>query len=393
MIICPNCSRENENHYKFCLGCGTELSQANAQVTIPPEASPRPEPRPTPMAPPMATALPVGPPMGPPVAAPVMTGRPTTKPPTQRLIDSIAPAGAAPPPSDAMLRRPDLDAEAELGTINRGAFVNLPGADPTVIGAQERFNASPTRNCRACNAVVPEGFKFCGVCGTRYEPPAVARPVQSTVSAQLVLIHPDGTEGEVFPLGEGDTVIGRDSAIELFADDPFLSPRHATFHIAKGRLTLRDDGSLNGVFVRITSEVELGHRDMFRVGQQLLRFEDMRQVAPVVGTADDGTITYGSPNRGIWGRLATVVSRDATAAIWTLSEDVVHLGRERGDVLFPQDGFVSGSHCRLSTRQGRFFLEDPGSTNGTYFRVKGEYTLAPNDLLLLGQQLFRFHLS
>ena len=30
MIICPNCSRENEDHYKFCLGCGTELSKAAA---------------------------------------------------------------------------------------------------------------------------------------------------------------------------------------------------------------------------------------------------------------------------------------------------------------------------------------------------------------------------
>ena len=26
MIVCPNCSRENEDHYKFCLGCGTELT-------------------------------------------------------------------------------------------------------------------------------------------------------------------------------------------------------------------------------------------------------------------------------------------------------------------------------------------------------------------------------
>ena len=37
MIICPNCSRENEDHYKFCLGCGTELSKAAA-------AKPKPAP-------------------------------------------------------------------------------------------------------------------------------------------------------------------------------------------------------------------------------------------------------------------------------------------------------------------------------------------------------------
>ena len=50
---------------------------------------------------------------------------------------------------------------------------------------------------------------------------------------------------------------------------------------------------------------------------------------------------------------------------------------------------MSGAHCIVSTRQGRFFLSDQGSTNGTYLRVKGEQTLNEGDLLLLGQQLFR----
>ncbi|HTJ81469.1 MAG TPA: zinc ribbon domain-containing protein, partial [Polyangiaceae bacterium] len=25
MIICPKCTKENQDHYKFCLGCGAEL--------------------------------------------------------------------------------------------------------------------------------------------------------------------------------------------------------------------------------------------------------------------------------------------------------------------------------------------------------------------------------
>ena len=50
MIICPNCSRENEDHYKFCLGCGTELSKvvrADAPTALPaarPIAAPAPRP-------------------------------------------------------------------------------------------------------------------------------------------------------------------------------------------------------------------------------------------------------------------------------------------------------------------------------------------------------------
>lgn len=455
MIVCPNCDRENENHYKFCLGCGTELSQSNARPTIPPPsegeaAAPVPLAEPVPIAPalPVATALPSPSPAAdaPPQAeeAPPRTalpraailkpadrsaaGRkappndaeaerasaptrpelpprrdsgslihrsgaaapPMSKPITQPIFDSRAPTHAPPQMS---AERPDIDAEADLGTINRGVFVGLPGSEATVIGRDSAYGAvAEPRACRACSAVVPEGFKFCGVCGSRYEPPAMASPVKPSHQVSLVLIHPDGTEGARVSLPAGDSVIGRDSSEPLFAEDPFLSPRHATIHVGDGRLTLRDENSLNGVFVRITREIELTHRDMFRVGQQLLRFEDMRNVMPVVQPADDGTVTYGSPNRGTWGRLAAVVAQESVAEVWTLTGDVVHIGRERGDVLFPQDGFVSGAHCSLSTRQGRFYLSDPGSTNGTYVRTKGEYNLMPNDLLLLGQQLFRLDL-
>jgi hypothetical protein len=34
MIACPNCSKENQDHYKFCLGCGAKLA-APAPVTPP----------------------------------------------------------------------------------------------------------------------------------------------------------------------------------------------------------------------------------------------------------------------------------------------------------------------------------------------------------------------
>ncbi|MEZ4468188.1 MAG: FHA domain-containing protein [bacterium] len=243
------------------------------------------------------------------------------------------------------------------------------------------------RRCRACNTVVPAGFKFCGVCGSRYD---VATPaVNPSARVQLILVHPDGTEGESFDLPTGECTIGRGQGLPLFADDPFLAPRHATFHHGAGRLTVRDEGSLNGVFVRLRAEVELVHRDLFRVGQQLLRFEDLRHVRALVPAATDGTLTFGSPTRGAWGRLSSLVAVDTPAQAWTLAGGQVLIGRERGDIRFPGDGFVSGSHCMISTRQGRYFLADQGSTNGTYLRLKGEQAISDDDLLLLGQQLFR----
>ena len=423
MIVCPNCSRQNEDHYKFCLGCGTELSKALAQ----PSPSPGPEPT-TPT--PMPTALPQSTPVAPrtptdPPAAPA--------PPVEDLAPPIAEGAeetddASPVPADGSIDLPfDVepdDGDAGQQTINEAppamarpvpASIEprptpraaMPAVVPTT-GKRIPRPSSPaqsatspdSRMCQSCGAVVPEGFKFCGVCGTRYEAPA-AHPessyapsaVAGEAAAVLVLIHPDGSEGDRFGLSGGETTIGRSHDAPLFAEDPFLSPKHATFFFVKNQLFVRDDGSLNGVFIRIKAEIELFHWDMFRVGQQLLRFEEMSQVRPVQPGAGDGTTVMGSPLRGAWGRLSSVVAIDTNASVWNLRKPDEHIGRERGDIVFPEDGFVSGGHCKLATRDGRYFLADLQSTNGSYLRIKGEGILAPGDLILLGQQLFKVEMS
>ena len=62
---------------------------------------------------------------------------------------------------------------------------------------------------------------------------------------------------------------------------------------------------------------------------------------------DDGTDVMGSPNPGYWGRLALIVGRDQDGSAFPLFGDAVTLGRERGDILFPEDGYVSGQHARV----------------------------------------------
>ena len=67
----------------------------------------------------------------------------------------------------------------------------------------------------------------------------------------------------------------------------------------------------------------------------------------------------------------------------------VNIGRERGHVLFPEDGYVSGLHCSLTLKEDQIFLTDLGSSNGTFIRIKGEREVTAGDILLMGQQLFR----
>jgi pSer/pThr/pTyr-binding forkhead associated (FHA) protein len=101
----------------------------------------------------------------------------------------------------------------------------------------------------------------------------------------------------------------------------------------------------------------------------------------------------GSPSKGYVGRIALVIGRETTGNAFPIPDQGIHLGRERGDVLFPEDGYVSGLHCRLSWEGGRLFMTDLGSSNGSFIRLKEEVEVKNGDVLLMGQQLFRVAMS
>jgi pSer/pThr/pTyr-binding forkhead associated (FHA) protein len=218
--------------------------------------------------------------------------------------------------------------------------------------------------------------------------PQAAKPASVPASAQrgnLVLIRPDGSEGDSMPLTDS-TPVGRQVG-GVFGSDLYLSPRHATFLFEGAQLFVRDDESLNGVYVRIDRDapVELLENSVFRIGQELIRFN---AIIPVPVGAD-GVEVMGSPDPGYIGRLSLVVGRTTAGNSFPIPPQGLHLGRERGDLIFPEDGYVSGLHARVHSENGRVFLTDIGSSNGTFVRVLGRRPLRSGDLVLIGQQLFR----
>lgn len=202
---------------------------------------------------------------------------------------------------------------------------------------------------------------------------------------KLVLINPDGSEGSSFPLLDGSTAVGRSSG-RLFSGDAFLSPLHATFVLKGDTCTVRDEQSLNGVYVKLARDrpARLAHGDVFRIGQEIMRFETIPEPEPV-----DGVEIMGSLNPGYLGRICLVIGRESIGHAHTVAPDGMYVGRERGDVIFPEDGYVSGLHCRIHREGNSVSLTDIGSSNGTFLRVRGERRVANGELVLMGQQLFR----
>ena len=353
MITCPKCGKDNQDHYKFCLGCGAELPREVAPKPFSPQTPPhglKPQAVPAPRA-----------------------DAPRGDAPTAAVVI------AAPAPAPAVVT------------------ATPPAVVPT---------ASTPVVCPQCGHINSTGNLFCGSCGFRLggaPPPApgaaaainaikgsgASIAAADAIGGNVVLtaLRADGSEAGHYRLPAGTQVLGRETG-SIFAGDSYLSPRHATFRQpAVGRLLVKDEDSLNGVYKKLTRDVpvEVKPNGIFRIGQEIIRFEPLAPEPP----SPDGVERLGAPSTGYVGRIALIIGRDATGNAFPLPERGVQLGRERGDVLFPEDGYVSGLHGRLTCENGRVMLTDLGSSNGSFIRLTEETELQSGDVLLMGQQLFR----
>src|SRR2546428_821965 len=66
------------------------------------------------------------------------------------------------------------------------------------------------------------------------------------------------------------------------------------------------------------------------------------------------------------------------------------IGRQDGDIRFPDDVFLSPLHAKISWEQDALVVRDLGSRNGTWVFLESAHRLADGDLLLIGSQVIRF---
>ena len=130
---------------------------------------------------------------------------------------------------------------------------------------------------------------------------------------------------------------------------------------------------------------------MFYIGRELIRFETLlpeeRDPPPVF---EHGVRVFGSTPRESWGRLRQLTSSGTTRDLWHLCRAEVRIGREEGDIVFPDDEFMSRRHAVLTRHGNRVRIEDQHSSNGTYVRLRGDRELSPSDVVRIGDQVLRF---
>ena len=273
--------------------------------------------------------------------------------------------------------------------------------------------------CPSCHAENPEGMRFCVECGGSLEggqaskgasqlqgeaasgrvepvdvdreppPPSDAAQKQSPWDIQMVSINEDGTDGKSIPLNFLETTVGRDGD-DRFPTDAFLSPRHARFHIDDGQLFIEDLYSLNGTFIKLRDETRLTPGDTILMGRQVLRFERFDQSITPKTKSSDGTRYMGSPAPGGNFKVLQVGIGGVVQNVYCLPEAGAVLGREKGDIVFPHDKFMSGRHAQIYPGDdGHSYLVDLNSSNGTWTKIWEKTALDDGDYIFMGQQLFR----
>lgn len=116
--------------------------------------------------------------------------------------------------------------------------------------------------CSECGAAVSSTASFKPVGGT--EPDAVVEPVEGPV----LIVRKGPQLGENFYLDGPRFSVGRDPSSDIFLNDMTVSRAHAVLTVVSGKVTVRDEKSLNGTYVNgvCVDEAALNDGDVLQVG-------------------------------------------------------------------------------------------------------------------------------
>ncbi len=194
---------------------------------------------------------------------------------------------------------------------------------------------------------------------------------------QAFLVHliSGNVEAEEFAVNKnGITTIGRKDCNVNFPEDMLMSGRHASISHGPEGYFLRDDGSTNGVFIKLKEArpTEIFHGTVVRIGRQMLLFD-----------AENGGYSF--------------IHIDAAGKPlnrYELSTQTIVAGRQAPDVnLDHEDMTLSRRHLSITIKDRKILVKDLGSANGSFLKIKNSVPLELDDQFRIGQQLFKFNLK
>ena len=399
-IVCARCETYAVLGTTACVSCGNALAlDQNAPISAPVSSKVPPTTREERVAPPRADVLPASRPEASPKAGAVSarpgsgsaTGASASKAPDRAPVSRSDPraeptASSEPPPRSVRGPAPSRSS---------GGYAT-PAKSSKGKSVEELMDQAKNFVCRSCSTAVPLGHKFCGRCGAAVPPEILqARTqffgqLQAPGKAKLILIRGEGVEGLSYQLNADHHVVGRTGQL-VFPDDPFVSPTHADFFYRNGKLIVKDEGSTNGVYLRVKGTVDVQPDDFFLAGEQVFRIDATPKPSDQPGP--DGTYFYSSPKHQSPFRITQMLQGGSSGMTVCARGSSLQIGREGGDLNFPSDLYMSAAHCKIEEAGGKFMLTDMNSRNGSYVRLKAERELAHGDYVFIGRKLLRVEIT
>ena len=220
--------------------------------------------------------------------------------------------------------------------------------------------------------------------------PAVGRTEGLTHPPKLQLVGRSGTVDAEHAITQEGLTIGRSEANINFPDDCGMESIHAEVLARGDQVWVRDCNGAGNLYVRVVATYALENGNVIIVGSQLLQF---RKDPDIVAAAARLGKTLPAVTRLLNEPAAEFVQLNRNNSVgvdvYPLSLEEVRFGRVSGLYTFPDDEHMSRVHARVFRRGEDFYLEDLGSRNGTFIRVRGKAPIPIGAQILVSHQTFR----
>ncbi len=187
-----------------------------------------------------------------------------------------------------------------------------------------------------------------------------------------------------------ELTIGRSEADVIFPDDLAMAPKSLRVYLEDGQVFVKDlTGGAENIFLRIAAGHTLQEEDIVLMGRQVFQF---REVSGAMAIAAELGLDLTEVSRSLEqpvAELRRLHPQEDSAARFPISVEDVRFGRTKGTYTFPDDKLMSRAHARVLQRAEDFILEDLGSRNGTFVKLRGAAPVATNGVVLVGNQLLR----
>jgi len=169
--------------------------------------------------------------------------------------------------------------------------------------------------------------------------------------------------------------MGRDPSNDIVIDSPIISSHHALFQFVDDSWVLYDNNSKNGIMVNGKKEKmqRLNNNDILQIDNEK---RPLKAAVVII-------YTVGAENAGEkWWEYAVH------------SNDFIYIGRDEQNSIVLNHNTISKKHAVFFHSDGKYYIEDLKSTNGTYLngtRITSMQPVKMNDVIYIGDTKIIFN--